>query len=80
MLQVPVPNGVKRNDGEKLLLVTSECNNFEAERRQPNSSYMYALGHQTSLAFKIQIANFFCGQIPKAAEMYIVKNTLMEII
>ena len=73
-----MPNGVKRNDGEKLLLVTSECNNFEAERRQPNSPY--ALWHQTSLAFKMQIANFLRGQIPKAAEMYIVKNTLMKII
>lgn len=39
VLQVQVPNGVKRNDGEKLLLVMSKCNSLEAERRQPNSPY-----------------------------------------
>ena len=34
-----MPNGVKTNDGEKLLFVMSGCNSLEAERRQPNSPY-----------------------------------------
>ena len=72
-----MPNEVKSNDGEKLLLVTSECNNLKQKGDSPTALMHYGI-RQASL-FKCKLQNSR-GQIPKAAEICIVKNTVMKII